>query len=528
MNNNDNNNRDHCVANAFASYQECLEFLLSRQHRFTVDESTKIAQALQFLGTYQDNIVDDTEVLEILLTFLKNNNVTSEVRVQVLDVLLTIVAQTSDLSYDDIIDSKIVPETCRLLAVVKPEDCTEVYSRALFLLSECMQIGSRETFRCIADSRILDHLAKHYWKNKFEGVLLASYSYLLYQHFYFERDSGLVLEIVSDIFVQNQDFPVIKNCLSILTSLANNEKIDVSEVRMRLVQLLHQTFFSDEEIDQAMLTRTLSTFVPFFQRKDGWEDLQCAMKVFVDILNDETLAQTQCWDKIAKCIGSIHKSHIHSSATRRMKEEINQAYHRLARSHKKEFKDCARKFISVLQEENLVLTHQIHVFSAREEIMVEYYKTQLDTFSPHVLPKDLSSIIIGYSTDGYRAGQHIDVQDDWKKWCAGQVVEVGHTRIKVHYVGWAQRYNEWIDIGSGRLAPAFTYTAIDPSTPREISTHNTRYPEHSTIGQMIDEKCLLLPTTEAVMKAFEVYGWDIQSAINGARFKNFENLRNLL
>jgi len=55
----------------------------------------------------------------------------------------------------------------------------------------------------------------------------------------------------------------------------------------------------------------------------------------------------------------------------------------------------------------------------------------------------------------------VDVRDLVNKWCLGQIVEVAEGRVLVHYEGWPSKWDEWIDVGSNRLAPASKHTTRD-------------------------------------------------------------------
>ena len=59
-----------------------------------------------------------------------------------------------------------------------------------------------------------------------------------------------------------------------------------------------------------------------------------------------------------------------------------------------------------------------------------------------------------------RANEKCDVCDPGDKWCTAQIIEVAtnHRQIKVHYVGWSDRYDEWLDFESYRIAPLHRYS----------------------------------------------------------------------
>jgi len=56
----------------------------------------------------------------------------------------------------------------------------------------------------------------------------------------------------------------------------------------------------------------------------------------------------------------------------------------------------------------------------------------------------------------------VDVQDYLTKWYEGQVIEINkiEEKIKIHYKGWKEKFDEWIDIKKDyhRIQPLHTYT----------------------------------------------------------------------
>ena len=56
----------------------------------------------------------------------------------------------------------------------------------------------------------------------------------------------------------------------------------------------------------------------------------------------------------------------------------------------------------------------------------------------------------------YEVGQWVDVKDTIDQWLEAQVVQVRNNQAFVHYNGWANRWDEWIDFSSPRIA-SFKY-----------------------------------------------------------------------
>ncbi|CAD8136736.1 unnamed protein product [Paramecium pentaurelia] len=58
----------------------------------------------------------------------------------------------------------------------------------------------------------------------------------------------------------------------------------------------------------------------------------------------------------------------------------------------------------------------------------------------------------------FQVGQWIDVKDTIDQWLEAQVQIVEQDRVFVHYNGWGNRWDEWIDTQSARIATFRTYT----------------------------------------------------------------------
>jgi hypothetical protein len=63
------------------------------------------------------------------------------------------------------------------------------------------------------------------------------------------------------------------------------------------------------------------------------------------------------------------------------------------------------------------------------------------------------------------AGDKLEAKDPYGNWYDAKVIGVrgeGETReVKVHYMGWKARFDEWVHVGTGRLKPEG-----GPSPPR--------------------------------------------------------------
>ncbi|CAM9349059.1 unnamed protein product [Choristocarpus tenellus] len=56
-------------------------------------------------------------------------------------------------------------------------------------------------------------------------------------------------------------------------------------------------------------------------------------------------------------------------------------------------------------------------------------------------------------------GVDVDVKDCQDNWLPGVIKELQGTQIYVHYYKWNARWDEWVEVGHGRVAPPVTYTS---------------------------------------------------------------------
>eukprot|EP00825_Cyclidium_porcatum_P052191 TRINITY_DN9810_c0_g1_i1.p1 TRINITY_DN9810_c0_g1~~TRINITY_DN9810_c0_g1_i1.p1 ORF type:complete len:257 (+),score=46.34 TRINITY_DN9810_c0_g1_i1:65-835(+) len=63
-----------------------------------------------------------------------------------------------------------------------------------------------------------------------------------------------------------------------------------------------------------------------------------------------------------------------------------------------------------------------------------------------------------------KVGQWIDVKDTVNEWLEAQIVNKRNNEILVHYFGWNQIWDEWIDQSSNRVALFRTHTVQQPNS----------------------------------------------------------------
>ncbi|CAM9537197.1 unnamed protein product [Ectocarpus sp. 8 AP-2014] len=56
-------------------------------------------------------------------------------------------------------------------------------------------------------------------------------------------------------------------------------------------------------------------------------------------------------------------------------------------------------------------------------------------------------------------GADVDVKDFQKNWLPGKINGLQGSSLCIHYHGWANKWDEWVDVSHGRVAPRETYTS---------------------------------------------------------------------
>ncbi|CAD8142037.1 unnamed protein product [Paramecium octaurelia] len=85
----------------------------------------------------------------------------------------------------------------------------------------------------------------------------------------------------------------------------------------------------------------------------------------------------------------------------------------------------------------------------------------------------------------FQVGQWIDVKDTIDQWLEAQVQIVEQNRIFIHYNGWGNRWDEWLDIQSPRIATFRTYT-VGSANQDFLSPHPVSDPDCDVEKQEID------------------------------------------
>lgn len=87
------------------------------------------------------------------------------------------------------------------------------------------------------------------------------------------------------------------------------------------------------------------------------------------------------------------------------------------------------------------------------ELLTEQRLPAADEKTPGKFPRDYE-----WDFKNIRPGDVIDVQDRQRKWYQGRVQYVKDNCVKMHYIGWAEKWNEEVEHDPDRLRPIHTIT----------------------------------------------------------------------
>eukprot|EP00475_Leptophrys_vorax_P015810 TRINITY_DN22155_c0_g1_i1.p1 TRINITY_DN22155_c0_g1~~TRINITY_DN22155_c0_g1_i1.p1 ORF type:complete len:154 (+),score=33.59 TRINITY_DN22155_c0_g1_i1:3-464(+) len=99
-----------------------------------------------------------------------------------------------------------------------------------------------------------------------------------------------------------------------------------------------------------------------------------------------------------------------------------------------------------------------------KDLLRKYYRHNLSKWVPPdlLVPAEVLHFIVHYIEDGYSVGDRIEVNDAlWtKRWYVCIVRDVKPKELFVHYDGWSDKWDEWVqtDAEAGRIAPLLTHT----------------------------------------------------------------------
>jgi hypothetical protein len=75
----------------------------------------------------------------------------------------------------------------------------------------------------------------------------------------------------------------------------------------------------------------------------------------------------------------------------------------------------------------------------------------------------------------------VDIKDSMGQWYEGQVIDLHNDYVLVHYNGWNDHYNEWVEASSPRLLP-FRSNTVQPTHSLYMSPFPLNPPALARLG----------------------------------------------
>lgn len=109
-----------------------------------------------------------------------------------------------------------------------------------------------------------------------------------------------------------------------------------------------------------------------------------------------------------------------------------------------------------------LLTEQMAALHAADTLANASVHTGVKPVNAFKLPAPpaVGTTLLQQQSYTVRVGMLLDVLDTKGKWYLSEVLAVSKANILVHYLGWAQRWDEWLPIDNhARIQPAYSHTA---------------------------------------------------------------------
>jgi hypothetical protein len=168
---------------------------------------------------------------------------------------------------------------------------------------------------------------------------------------------------------------------------------------------------------------------------------------------------SDCWVSICQSLCLLDQS---EKSFSKLKEMILHCYYCNSESTVMSRKLSAQQFTYSISFLQLLEKRDISgTIPANLEYARAYYTEAV--FQIMTLPVEVLEFILEYCVDGFEHGQQTDVLDSKGCWCAGEVAGCDQEdQVLVHFLGYSSVYDEFISTTSSRLAPAFTFTKVEP------------------------------------------------------------------
>lgn len=94
----------------------------------------------------------------------------------------------------------------------------------------------------------------------------------------------------------------------------------------------------------------------------------------------------------------------------------------------------------------------------------------------------------------WQVGDLLDCLDSVNKWCPAQVVDISNGKYRIHFTGWSDKWNEWIDQDSDRLAEYRRHTVEGQPIGPEANQGAFNFSENKAkFGAVFEELKSIMP-----------------------------------
>jgi hypothetical protein len=91
-------------------------------------------------------------------------------------------------------------------------------------------------------------------------------------------------------------------------------------------------------------------------------------------------------------------------------------------------------------------------------VLERYYDYNLSSSISGWMSKELISSISEYLAEGFCINQKVDIMDASNIWTLAEIIEIKEDFVRIHYVGYPPKWDEWIEYPSKRIAPLWSHT----------------------------------------------------------------------
>eukprot|EP00475_Leptophrys_vorax_P013771 TRINITY_DN20124_c0_g1_i4.p1 TRINITY_DN20124_c0_g1~~TRINITY_DN20124_c0_g1_i4.p1 ORF type:complete len:428 (+),score=77.81 TRINITY_DN20124_c0_g1_i4:321-1604(+) len=389
----------------------------------------------------------------------------------------------------------------------------------------------------IFETGVLDYLGKGYrlgnmsgeikdpeYDGAITGNILEHYSHFL---------SSCCFEPLprQDTFLPNVVFVVceiLKNrpsnrlvLLYSVNAIADCHGVDFSGLGWDIRQVLFEILESEAEVSENKKEELFMQCVKAFSvvtRSGGHEMDEEIGFMFVKLFCQRSVLEL--WEPVV-----VFLSNCKVTSSEELLRKLQYVYQKYARSSDTKSKEIALSIaVAASNKVDYFGCGKVFVPSFKAEEAFKYYLDHLvECVAIEFQVTEVMQLICDLANESYFLHQHIDVQDiQVRQWCAAEIICMElPIRIRVHYTGWSDRYDEWIQLPSQRIAPAFTFTRQEMDEAPAKTSNSPAFT--GDLKSMLSSKCLGIPSEKKALEMLAAFKNDKQLTINYARWVNRHN-----